>query len=155
MTRLGLFSARFSAAFLLPCCVLAGCNAAGNKTDTAAAVEMPSGPVEGMRSLPHPVDTVGILRAHLAQLSTTSGDSLKALVPVDSALVAMFIAHCEGMMRSMNMTRAPSWTSTVAALADDAAKMRTMSPTQLASFMPLHRTRIEALLEMHRAMRKM
>ena len=148
-------TARLRAIVALVLAVVTGCKGAGSKTDTAAAIAIPSGPVEGMRSLPHPVDTVATVQAHLAQLATTNVDSLKALVPVDSQLVALLVTHCEAMMRSMNMARPPNWATTVTTLQEDAMRMRSMSPAQLTAFMPAHRKRIEALLDMHRTMSEM
>jgi len=149
------FTAWLSVSTALVLSSLAGCKGAGSKTDTAAAVAIPSGPVEGMRSLPHPVDTVANTQAYLAQLVTTNGDSLKALVSVDSQMVAMLVAHCEAMMRRMKRARPANWATSVAMLQDDAVRMRSMSPADLISFMPAHRKRIEALLEMHRTMSEM
>jgi len=149
------FTARLSVSTALVLSSLAGCKGTGSKTDTAAAVAIPSGPVEGMRSLPHPVDTVANAQAHLAQLATTNGDSLRALVPVDSQMVAMLVAHCEAMMRTMNMARPANWATTVSTLQEDTRRMRSMSLAQLTAFMPAHRKRIEALLDMHRTMSEM
>ena len=129
-----------------------GCRKGHPEADTVDAEIAAREGAMGMRSLATPVDTIALVEAHLQRLATNDGDSLRIVVPVDSQVVAMLIVHCEAMMRSMNMARPANWATTVTMLREDATRMRSMSPAQLTSFVPAHRRRVEALLEMHRTM---
>lgn len=135
------------------CALAAGaCRAERTDVDTSASLPVLPDPVVGMRSLPHPVDTVAMAQAHLDRLDSATDALLPALVPADSQVVAMLIAHCEEMMRRKNMPMPADWTSTVAALRQDAIAMRGMPARQLSSYMAGHRQRIQRLLDLHRSM---
>lgn len=95
------------------------------------------------------------VEAHLQRLSAAAPDSLRALVPVDRAVVTALIADCEQMMREMKMEPPPKWQRAVRDLRRDLDRMASMTGPQLQQAMRGHRQRIEAMLAMRRDMMKM
>lgn len=109
----------------------------------------------GMADATHSDTIVDRVKADLGALQQAAGDNVVRLVPAHAVVVEALIADCEQMMRQMKMAVPAKWTSAVADLRKDLARMRSANAAAVHAMLPAHSDRVNAILSMRHDMMKM
>ncbi len=92
------------------------------------------------------------LQAHMATLESAQPADVQPLLPEHRRLVTAMIEDCRQMMADMNMQAPPKWTQLEEQLRQDLDRLDQAPPTQLASLMSEHRSRVRQMMDMRNSM---
>ena len=148
---------RLHAAGALLAFALVGCGgaeeAAESRTGAADSVAGTAAGMEGMNGMQGMGDDgMAQMQAHMRMMQGAGGDSLRAMLPMHRQMAANMLARMNREMRDMNMPGDAAWNATVDSLRQDLTRMPEMDAAEFQAAMPAHRSRLERLMEMHRAM---
>lgn len=93
------------------------------------------------------------MQAHMQRMmGDTSGERMKAVLPLHRQMVANMLSRMNGEMRQMNMAAGADWTATVDSLRQDLVRLPELGAAGLEAAMPAHLARVRRLGEMHQSM---
>ncbi len=153
---------------VLPLMAACGTND-GSRTDStmsqaANAMRGDSGAMGGMNGMRPPRGTDSMpampsgssmpgmsaaMTAHMAAMKGADNAAMKSMLPDHKKMVDGMMSQMNEQMRSMKMTRTPTWSVLSDSIRTDLKQMSGMSATGLAAMMPAHEMRITHLAAMH------